>query len=463
MGNKSKTQLDIEYTKKAIKWTSVASILVVIVLLALFLPYQNYECKHPIDSQIFGSFGDLLSGIIGSIVGFLGAFLLVRTFQNQAEVNESVVNTNDDIIETNKSIVETNKDVIATNKSAVEANNNAIAASQAEWFQTQMQLFDSKFRLFMQAYTDAINSYDFEGKTGRLALEKIATNFSKGEFENHNDYKRRNESAIEEYKEFYSKHRIFMSIHFRTLYLLMSLLYNSDLEEEDKVMYAKMVRGQMSDGEMLLLRYNCMAEYGRKMQVYCNQYNLTKHVSIMSLLEFKQYFNIVEAKAIVKSWELSDLVNGLDSMFITLRKQISLMMWDDQIKHYEYPSLKKFSFKVDVNDERTKFTLNVHIDKTVDRRGGGQRLTAVEKAFDCISENEIKLKEFIRDFLVELFFVSNFYIYNPDDDAVIYRNERTSANEFNCDFVIERAKHLALTQIQKINRDRQNPERVNLT
>ena len=45
----------------------------------------------------------------------------------------------------------------------------------------------------------------------------------------------------------------------------------------------------LCDEEMIMLRYNCLTNKGRNMQEFVNQFNLIKHIPLMSLLEFKKW------------------------------------------------------------------------------------------------------------------------------------------------------------------------------
>ena len=117
---------------------------------------------------------------------------------------------------------------------------------------------------------------------------------------------------------FYSEHRREMSVHFRNLYLLVKMIGETDnvdeggnimLKEVDRVTYAKSIRGQLSEGEMLFLRYNCLTDRGDKMKPLVNQFNLLKHLPIMSLLEFRAHRNKISSQR---------EINTLDSHFIIL-------------------------------------------------------------------------------------------------------------------------------------------------
>ena len=107
------------------------------------------------------------------------AFLLIKTFQNQARINEDVKKTNASVISTNQSVVDTNNSIVA-------ANAKADAAAQKQYYLNILQTFDSKFNSFLDSYHRAISAYTNDKKTGRAAFEEIALTFINGEFENNN-------------------------------------------------------------------------------------------------------------------------------------------------------------------------------------------------------------------------------------------------------------------------------------
>ena len=160
----------------------------VIAVLFIVLYGLHREYTLPIDAQLFGTYGDFIGGVVGTFIALYSAYLLVRTFENQASTNESVK---------------------LTNESVVSANTAAIAASQMEGYLSQLQTFDSKFNSFLSSYFKAIDSYtiivDGNKLTGRNAFEKIVDSFISMDFENGNDYNRRNYAAVEEYVDFYAK------------------------------------------------------------------------------------------------------------------------------------------------------------------------------------------------------------------------------------------------------------------
>ena len=303
----------------------------------------------------------------------------------------------------------------------------------------------------MTCYQKAIDNYVIEKNNellmGRKAFEKIASEFICNDFTNNNDYLRRTQSAISEYMDFYSNNRLYLAVHFRMLYLLTSLVSTSGLETNDKVLYAKLIRGQLSESEMTMLRYNCHSEYGVKMQKYCNEFNLIKHLPVMQLLEFKMHYNILKSAI---DGNVKELVVGLDTMFITLRKYAKMVLDKDSQRNITYNGGKRYSIVMSVTEDRKKFTLELKIDSGAERRGSG-RLSSVEKALDCYDSSQ--LEQLFRDYLSDLFYASNFYLYNGKEN-VSKGNFSENGDIITYTFVIEHEKRLALSSKQMAERGR---------
>lgn len=392
-------------------------------ILLLFFLNREYGCEYPVDNGLFGTYGDFIGGVVGTIVAFYSAFLLVKTLQSQENVNQSVI----------------------------ETNNQISIASGKELYNTLLEVFNNKFERFMTCYQNAIDNYVLEKNnevlTGRKAFEKIASEFINNDFTNNNDYLRRTQSAISEYVDFYSNNRLYLAVHFRMLYLLTSLVSTSGLETNDKVLYAKLIRGQLSESEMTMLRYNCHSEYGVKMQKYCNEFNLIKHLPVMQLLEFKMYYNILKS-AIEEN--VKELVVGLDTMFITLRKYAKMVLDKDSQRNITYNGGKRYSIVMSVTEDRKKFTLELKKDSGAERRGSG-RLSSAEKALDCYDSSQ--LEQLFRDYLSDLFYASNFYLYNGKEN-VSKGNFSKNGDIITYTFVIEHEKRLALSSKQMAERGR---------
>lgn len=345
--------------------------------------WKTLGFSYPIDYNLFGTLGDFIGGILGTIIAFYSVYMLVRTFQNQIKTNASVITTNESVITANKSVIETNKKLVR---------------------QSQLQIFDSRFNTLLRLYNDAVESYidDVNDLKGRECFEQIALDFKESGFRNLTEYKRRSIAAVSEYMTLYAKNRRDLAVHFRMLYLLSRLTAEEKMYENYRVTYAKSIRGQLSEGELLLLRYNCLSPYGERMRQYVNQFNLLKHLPIMSLLEFTCWREMVGE---------DDKISSLDQQALTF-KQVMTKMLDKEganSEQLEISSRYKFELKVSEGHDEFEVTLTKLKKK---KKGGAIKRPVAESAFDAI--NEAELATFMKEVLIEIFVYSNFFQFNGE-------------------------------------------------
>lgn len=399
------------------------SLMVLVIVAYCFCNNNVYHGEEDwiVQHDVIGTYGDFIGGVLGTLVALYSAYLLVRTLGNQLSVNSDVMRTNGNIIDTNNITI----------------------------YQTNLQIFDNKFCAFFDNYKSAKHNYQCEAKyshkkkvidddghyrtieeenivthTGSKAIDYIASAFSSSSYSDKRTYLSRAKSATNKFDELYAQHRREMSVHFRNLYLLTKFIGETDnfdedgkwkIKEADRVEYAKSIRGQLSEGEMILLRYNCMTSRGEKMRPFVNQFNLIKHLPLMSLLEFR----------IHRSKLNSDReANTLDSHFIELKKKIKdYIGYAANNENANWPLSVRYSIEMNLSADKKQFTLTI-IRKKNRPATGSDGTPVIEKAlnrFTSINDIEELYKDFVREVLI----VSNFYLYNGQKNRGVTGTHRT--------------------------------------
>ena len=418
--NDETAQVKSKKEKKAFNKSLWLSIFFCLIALLLFFwqQWKTWSFSDPIDYNLFGTLGDFIGGFLGTFIALYSVYMLVRTFQNQIVTNENVIKTNKSIIEANNSVIETNRKLVN---------------------QTLLQIFDSRLSAHLKLYKESILAYRLEdGLTGRAAFEKIVNNFKNEGLDNKTEYKRRSMAAVSKYVQLYINERQLFSVHFRMLYLLARLTAEEKMYEKYRVSYAKSIRGQLSEGELLILRYNCLSPYGEKMRLYVNKFNLIKHLPITHLLEFTYWRKILaEEKE----------SGAIDQLAITIKKIMCNMLDKEGKQNNVYNISSRLSFQFCLSERHdkfiTKFILNKH-----KKRGGAIERPAEEKAFDQIPTDE--LTSFFLEMYTEFFLYSNFFQFNGDDHHIVKaKATKDDDNEIVVEINVERPnKHLALAQRQ---------------
>lgn len=381
----------ISQIEKILKWTIKIGGGLIAATAIIFAIHRDYWLwKESFNEQVFGTFGDFVGGFIGTIVAFVTMYLLIRTLQNQIEVNSNVIITNNNVVETNKQLLE---------------------ASRQQIRQTNVQLFDSKFNAYMKAYQDAVLSYQMDIHLGREYLDILVEDYRDNGFQNELQYIPRSEAAIKSFGEFYAKNRLSMSVHMRTLYLLLKMIGDeSGIDEDIRVHYAKLVRGQLSESEMFLIRYNSYNTYGLNMQVYVNRFNLLKHLPMMSLLEFGKWRRLMNND--------KELINSLDAMFLTLKDKMENLMESDKdqngVRVLKYQISKRYEVEMKFTNDNRNYRFQLF--KIVQRgRTGNIGRAAIEKALDNLSIGN--LRQMFLDFHIDYILVGNFHYFNGSNNG----------------------------------------------
>ena len=378
-------------TFNKVKWTLIIGCIVVFVLFLLNRPFWLWT--QPFDEGVLGTYGDFVGGFIGTLVTLYSVYLLVKTLGNQIEVNSNIV---------------------TTNRNTIATNGETLKTAQYQARQTDLTLFDSKFNAYLKAYQDAVNSYVGDDCLGKERLEQLVYAFRNSGFNNEVTYIRRTDAAVKAFESFYADNRTLLSTHMRTLYLLMQLIADrGDIDEEDRVAYAKCVRGQLSEAEMLVLRYNCYTEYGKNMQKYVNRYNLLKHLPTMNLLEFNQWRKKIKTKP--------NYINAIDAFFLKLRKDTGDLLLsvpeegeEVEAKTKQIAVTKNYMVNLSFYNGNKNYEFKlIRILQT--SRYGYMGIPDIEKALNSYTLGE--LRQMMLHYHQEFFFCSNFSIYNGDNDG----------------------------------------------
>jgi hypothetical protein len=358
-------------------WVRSAFTLVLLFVVGLFafqFGREKWNFDTSIDASIWGSFGEFIGGFLGTIVAFMSVFFLVRTLKNQIKSNEEITKNNKEI-----------------------AKNNA--------FNTEiykLQQFHDTFTTLVSLYHGSIEAFqNNDDKKGKKIFHEEVKELQEKFTETEKDYDKLTKKTITSFNTFYTKYREYASVYFRLLYRIFQLIDSSDISEKKKSEYAKIVRCQLSEDEMFLLRYNAMTTYGKKMQNYVNRYNLLKHLPVMNLLEFSTWRNKVTDTE----------KNYLDSLFIDLRKKMCILLENEE-KIQRDTEDKKYSIRGEIKESNT-FKIEV-IKQKKSKSGTNDSLSI---ALDKFSENEFS--ELIMAFVKEVFIYSNFQVYAKNSDMTI--------------------------------------------
>jgi len=226
----------VQIFKETYGWIIVwALTALVIVMIFYFYNFNNGLSKLNSD---WGTFGDYFGGILNPIFAFLGLIALLLTLRIQSR---------------------------ELSNSTKELKNSATAL-KAQGKLLNKQNFENTFFQMVKLHNDIVNSIDLhKTQGGELIAEgrDCFKNFYKKKLESEYWMTKRATSGVSEYKrinlaysDFYDEHQQDLGHYFRNLYTIFKFIDESN--SEDKKLYIRIIRAQLSSFELGLLFYNCL-------------------------------------------------------------------------------------------------------------------------------------------------------------------------------------------------------------
>ena len=259
--------------------------------------WSSLSIQLPINTEIWGQFGDFVGGTLGAVFSLISVMLVVWTFNAQ-------------------------------NKTAETQRFNDLFFELLHLYRSQVHEMSSKFVDVQFGKNDngdmvkriksivECNDKDFfEVEKG-----KIQQNYT-----SQKNYDKNIQTALHLYQSFYADNIDKMSAYFRTLYRIYDLLDNSKLDEQHIKEYLKIVRAQLTESELFFIRYNAMTEYGKKFVKYINKYHILKHLSITDRLEFKDWWDGMDNQSKL----------GINTLFYIIEKQIRFSIEESKFETIE--------------------------------------------------------------------------------------------------------------------------------
>ena len=383
--------------KKYLKFGLYVLIILIVITIILFIcfkwNYPFFEFDYPIDSERWGQFGDFFGGVIGTIITFGSIFFVYLAFKEQRLANIVAHEANTELIRQSQHTNEQNK---------------------SQLYSVLLQQFDSNFKTLLELYKDSILGYKSPSEsipTGKASMSNLVASFiASTMFDNNETYTKRSTKALNKFNDFFAKNMTVVNAHMRILYQIFNLLDTNNIDEKDKVLYAKLLRSQMTDEELVLIRYNCMTKRGLKMQQPVFHYNILKHLPLLGLFEFKKYKKgLSSTQTNILNDELSSWKKEIIDLF---RRQST----SDKTITRTYGNRYKIDIIISNDNQRYLFTM------TKKPKVNGP-ISTIVKAFDNYYDDNDMMENLLTDFHTELFRHSHFRMYNR------HRNYRLEHNK----------------------------------
>lgn len=342
----------------------------IVIAIPFIWKHSIFEFGQPISADRWGQYGDFFGGLFGTLFTLFSVFLLYKAFIEQRKANEQLM----------------------------EQNKLMRNQENERLYQDKLQQFESNFNRLLMLYQEAVLAYKSGETIGKAYLaNKISDFVSSIVFDSTEAYTKRVSAAYSKFEPFITNHRTLANAHMRMLYQLLCYIETSDIKEKDKIPYAKTLRGQLIDEELILIRYNCISKEGYKMQSLVFHYNILKHLPFLNLFEFKQYRRGLSNK----------YINRLNAELITWRKNISTLFREGNTKPIDFQyggSRYKLAIYIEAECKSYNFVLKK------EPKTSGRVYEMMVKVLDSFSNDA--LEHLLWDFHTEIFRISHFRQFN---------------------------------------------------
>ncbi len=401
-------KVKIEEEKLDSKFRTQVWICVVIISVALIVSIAAFCWNYPkfivckddwhLDAERFGQYGDFFGGVIGSIITLASLFFLYEAFKAQRLAN-----------------VETQE----TNKKIIQQNELLKKQDEQHLYWERLNQFDTQFNTLLSLYEDSLNGYQSDDKQcGRKVLnKKVASYIASTTFDNSDGYTKRVQAASNKFNGFIIKYRTLINAHMRLFYQLLVLLDTPYIEDSNKIIYLKIIRSQLTDEELILIRYNCLTKRGHKMQMPVFRYNILKHLPLLDLFEFKKYKQcLTQQQANLFSDELIFWKKNICSLFIQ-------KAYDEGIVTFGKKFAKRYTLFMKVSSSKMNYEFSL---KKLPRLPG-RNYEPMIPVLDKFSDEE--LENLLVDFHTEVFRHTHFRKYNRQKLIGISHSQSTEGTE----------------------------------
>lgn len=399
-----------EKTAKILSWIGISSIILGAVI---FIVFRSWNFSLSISEEKIGQFGDFVGGVVGSIFAFVGVILYYAALTEQRkdiEINRKALETQIEALNQQIAEFKAQTKEMQETRTVYEEQTN-LYREQTNYYQQQVKEFKNQTKIsslqhFNSEFYNLLNVFIKNKNECYLSMKNIIDGLKHNMNPNLHSLCDKHSNLIDEYLKQYYNNTAQISIYFKTLYRLLKMIDSSNLEEEQKQRYAKTLRSQLSEIELLVLYYNYYSDFGEKVRMLAIKYNMLKHLNFTDKLEIdSSKFDTVKAS-------LASCLNKISEVFDIRIKQSQDLETENDIKVSEQIQFINISTKYNIEINENWFVFGIELTK------------------EQIQFPKDDYKNLFLMFLYEYFFLSKFKqpIDNVFDKKII---EGDSTFEFN--------------------------------
>lgn len=302
-----------------------------VLLLAVFtflFCYKNinFSTLATIRSDVFGQFGDIVGGVVGSLWALAGVILFYTGLKEQRK--ELV--TSRDSLHKQIEALQMQKTELELQRKEHERTRQ-VFEEQREVFKEQSktlrsQQFESNFYSLLNIYAKIRD--DLASKSATFSFDKFRDELIE-KYQQSDDPRNIPNESIAKYTELFIDYEQHLAHYFKVIYRLLRMIENSRMDERSQYQYAKILRSQFLESELFVLYYNSFSTMSSDFPSIALKYNLFKHLPLMCKLGF-QGFPAININVYALRWHT---IKWLDKFLAQIDLSYDLEVEDTQTKY----------------------------------------------------------------------------------------------------------------------------------
>ena len=247
----------------------------------------NFDSLGAQKYNAYGPLGDFFGGFLNPIFSFLALMALIYTLWQQ----NRIIQQQEKAIALQIEELEATREELKLTREEAEKTSDALEGQQNS---LEIQKFENQLFSMINVFNDIIGrSRSFTTTIGQnlaggrqfygdftthllLAIRVADEMRSGGGFLANDQKPTADQKEIERvYKHLFNWTRQNLSPYFRYLYRIFKYIDEKcPGDEKDAINYAKVVRAQLSDDEIVMIMYSCFSDKGRNMVRYVNKFEI---------------------------------------------------------------------------------------------------------------------------------------------------------------------------------------------
>lgn len=287
-------RFDKIFSEKLSAVIAITSLICLLVSIYIFIIHGSWQFSPILDEAKVAQFGDFVGGVVGTLLAFVAAILYYVALKEQRKdiaINQKSMNLQNEALAKQIEEFEKQKEELALTRIVYEQQCKTMKEQEHTM---KIQQFESSFYSFLNVYIaikNELNTNDEEKDFFKTIFFKLCESIDielidKSPLNCHKIVEKK-------YIDLFLHNKGRLSHYFKTIYRLLKIIDSSlCLNNKEKMFYAKIIRSQLTDYELLIMYYNYHSAYANKSTILIYRYNILKHIHPLSKIEFRKKYNI---------------------------------------------------------------------------------------------------------------------------------------------------------------------------